>query len=205
MTIKQTTAEEPFSITLEHWLKDKKPKTIGSMLDVFDEKSFAFMFFILLLVPALPLPTGGLSHVFEVIAILLALQLMIGRQELWLPKSLIKRELPQSAATKIIPYVKSKIQWLEKYTKSRGAVLMTTRPFRMQLGFVVVILSVAAFIAPPFSFLDTLPSLGVVLISLGIILEDIYVLIAGYFIGFLGLLLIFFLGSGILSLIAHFI
>jgi hypothetical protein len=51
----------------------------------FQEKSFAVLFVLLLGVPALPLPTGGATHVFEVIAVLLALQLTAGRNEIWLP------------------------------------------------------------------------------------------------------------------------
>ena len=36
---------------------------------------------ILLGVPALPLPTGGVTHVFEVITVLLAAQLVVGRDD----------------------------------------------------------------------------------------------------------------------------
>ena len=43
------------------------------------------MFVLLLAVPALPLPTGGATHVFEVIAMLVALQLIVGRRQIWLP------------------------------------------------------------------------------------------------------------------------
>jgi hypothetical protein len=41
---------------------------------------------LLLGVPALPLPTGGATHVFEIIAVLLALELIVGREEIWLPR-----------------------------------------------------------------------------------------------------------------------
>jgi hypothetical protein len=41
---------------------------------------------VLLLGPsALPLPTGGATHVFEIIAMLLALELIAGRDQIWLP------------------------------------------------------------------------------------------------------------------------
>lgn len=194
---------EPFSLSLERWLNDKKPKTIGSMLSLFDDKSFAFIFFILLLFPALPIPTGGASHVFEVIVILLAIQMIVGREELWLPESFKKRAIPQAIAQKILPYTKSRIQWLERFSRVRGVSIMRTRLFRMQLGLVVTFFSFVAFIAPPFSMLDTLPSLGVVLIALGIILEDIYVVVAGYIIGTIGVALVYLLGMSVVSAFAH--
>ena len=43
--------------------------------------------------PALPLPTGGATHVFEVIAVLLALQLIAGREHIWLPERWRRLEL----------------------------------------------------------------------------------------------------------------
>src|SRR5882672_1054897 len=85
--------EERLSDQLEGWLRSEQPKTIGSLIDVFEEKSFAVLFVLLLAVPALPLPTGGITHVFEVIAMLLALELIVGRRRVWLPERWRRREL----------------------------------------------------------------------------------------------------------------
>src|SRR4051812_13014977 len=65
---------------LERWLQGEGSKTLGGLIEVFEEKSFALLFVLLLGVPALPLPTGGATHVFEVIAVLLALELIAGRE-----------------------------------------------------------------------------------------------------------------------------
>lgn len=200
---KYTFKSEPFSETLEHWAKSSKPKTLGSMLEVFDEKSFAFVFFILLLLSALPIPTGGLTNVFEIIAMILALQMVVGRRELWLPKNLRKKEVPKTVATNLLPHTIKRLRWLEKYSKTRGERLMTLRPFRIQLGFFLFLFTLGAFVAPPFSFLDTLPSMGVVLASLGVILEDLYVVILGYIVGFIGIALIALLASGFINIIAN--
>ena len=51
------------------------------------------------------------------------------------------------------------------------------------LGVVIIAFTLGAFVAPPFSGLDTLPALGVVTIALSIILEDVVVLAIGVFIG----------------------
>ena len=53
---------------LERWLSSDGDKTLGSLIELFGEKSFAILFVLLLGVPALPLPTGGATHVFEIIA-----------------------------------------------------------------------------------------------------------------------------------------
>ncbi len=44
---------------LERWLNSDGEKTLGSLIGLFQEKSFAILFVLLLGVPALPLPTGG--------------------------------------------------------------------------------------------------------------------------------------------------
>ena len=93
---------------------------------------------ILLGVPALPLPTGGATHVFEVIAMLLSLQL-------------------------------------------------------------IILLSIGAFVAPPFSGLDTLPALGGVLVSLAVLLEDIAILVVAVVVGAAGVVLEIVLGRAAIS------
>ena len=71
---------EPFSDQLERWLRSDGTKTLGALSEVFAEKSFAVTIVLLMFVPALPLPTGGISHVFEVITVVLAAEMVLGRR-----------------------------------------------------------------------------------------------------------------------------
>jgi hypothetical protein len=54
-----------FSEELERWPASDERKTLGGMGGVFAEKSFAVTIMLLMIVPATPLPTGGVTHVFE--------------------------------------------------------------------------------------------------------------------------------------------
>ena len=83
-----STASAPPNVSdeLERWAKQDGSKSLGGLIELFGPKSFALVFVLLLGVPALPLPTGGATHVFEIIAVLLALQLVVGREEIWLPE-----------------------------------------------------------------------------------------------------------------------
>lgn len=191
--------KQSFSKTLAVWLKSDDKKTVGSMLDIFDEKSFAFIFLVLMIFPAAPIPTGGLVHVFEVVVILLASQLIIGRRELWLPSKLKKIELDPVTRKKVLPFLERRVKFFERYTKPRLSGIITKKLFRIQLGLFVTIFTLGAFFAPPFTGLDTLPSLGVVLIAIGVILDDIIPIIAGYIVGTAGLAVTFILGAGIVT------
>src|ERR1700761_9881 len=76
-------ADKKLSDQLEEWLTGEGDRPLGALVDAFGDKSFAIIFVVLLGIPALPLPTGGATHVFEIIAALLALELIIGRREGW--------------------------------------------------------------------------------------------------------------------------
>lgn len=198
----QKTAD--FSKTLEAWLKGNRPKTIGGMLTVLEEKSFAFIFLVLMIFPAAPIPTGGITHVFEIIVAIIALQLMIGRTTLWLPDRMSKVAIGRTMQKKVLPFLLKRVEFIQKYSKPRMMNTLQKKWFKAQLGFVVLIFTLAAFLAPPFTGLDTLPSLAVVVIALGIILDDIIVLLLGYAVGLIGVLLTIILGASLVTVFTHF-
>jgi len=178
---------------IEAWLKSPGHKRLGDLVEVFGKRSFAIAFVLLLALPALPLPTGGVTHAFEVIAVLLALQLMVGRDEIWLPRRLCERELGGDA--KFLNGLIRVIRRVERFSRPRLTFLFGHRLSNFVFGLVVAAGSIAAFVAPPFTGLDTLPALGVVLISLGVLLEDFYVVIAGLVVLAVGVFLEILLGS----------
>jgi hypothetical protein len=183
----------------ERWLSGDREKTLGSLIEMFEEKSFALLFVLLLGVPALPLPTGGATHVFEIVAILLALQLIAGSRRIWLPQRWRKIELAGSGQQRFLSGLMKLIRRLERLSRPRLRLLFDHRLSNIVFGLLVIGGSVAAFVAPPFTGLDTLPALGVVLLSLGVLLEDILVVIAGVLIGVAGVALEIVLGGAALS------
>jgi hypothetical protein len=189
--------EQEFSDDLSEWLQSEGPKSLGGLQDVFAEKSFAVAILLLMFLPALPIPTGGITHVFEVITALLALEMVAGRRTLWLPKRFCKRELGATITNKALPFMVKRIRWFEKFSRPRWARLFGQRWFLRLLGLVIIAFTAGAAIAPPFSGLDTLPALGVVTIALSIILEDIVVLLIGIVIGTGGILLIVTVGAAL--------
>src|SRR3954470_9313101 len=180
---------------LEGWLRGDGEKTVDSLIELFGRRSFAILFVLLLGVPALPIPTGGATHVFEIIAVLLALQLIAGRDEIWLPQRWRGLDLAGPRRQKFIAGLMRMIRRLERISKPRFRFLLEHRLTNIVFGVLVIGGSAGAFFAPPFTALDTLPALGVVLLSLGILLEDVIVVALGLVVGAAGVLLEVILGS----------
>jgi hypothetical protein len=194
----QTTGASPpvkLSDDLERWLKGGGEKTLGSLIDTFGDKSFAVLFVVLLGVPALPLPTGGATHVFEVIAALIALELIVGRREVWLPQRWRSLELASDRQQRFIAGLMKLIRRLERISRPRLAFLFHQPLHAPVFGLLVIAGSAGAFLAPPFTGLDTLPALGVVVLSLGVLLEDILVVAAGLLLMATGVALEIILGT----------
>jgi hypothetical protein len=181
---------------LEQWLNDEaSEQTLGGLVEAFGEKSFAILFVLLLGVPALPVPTGGATHVFEVIAALVALQLIIGRRTVWLPKRWLELRLGGERQQRFLNSLMRFIRRLERFSRPRLVFVFHHRLSDVVFGLLVIGGSAAAFLAPPFSGLDTLPALGVVLVALGVLLEDALIAAAGAILGIVGVALEVVLGA----------
>jgi hypothetical protein len=198
------TTEVAFSDQLESWLNSEGPKTISDLGRVFSEKSFAVTILFLMFFPALPLPTGGVTHLFEAITVVLAIEMMLGAHSIWLPARWNNHPLGATTTKKAIPFMMRRIRWLERFSKPRGASAFHRRGFLAVLGVVFAALALASALAPPFSGLDTLPALGAVFVALAIILEDVLALAIGLAIGTGGVVLIVVVGASLIHIVRDF-
>jgi hypothetical protein len=189
-------AEPPrLSDQLERWLTGEQDKDLGGLVSTFGDKSFAILLVLLLGVPALPLPTGGVTHVFELIAALIALELIAGRRDVWLPRRWRAVRLGGERQQRFLAGLMRLIRRLERYSRPRLRWVFRRRVADVVFGVLAIVGTVAAFVAPPFSGLDTLPALGVVVLSLGVLLEDALVALVGLVLGAAGVTLELVIGA----------
>lgn len=174
-------------------MDNPNPKTLLNISEVFGTKAFAIIFLILMSVPALPIPTGGITHVFEVIVMALALLFIIGQSRV--PKRWHQKNIPSVMQKKTLPFLLGKIRTLERFSRPRLSKIMEHWALRGAIGLTIFIFTLTAFLAPPFSGLDTLPAMGVVIIALGLLLEDFLFIIAGTVVGSIGIFVVIGLGA----------
>lgn len=172
-------APKPASQQLREWRDSGGEKTLGGLVDALGSGGFAIIFIVLLGLPALPLPTGGITHVLEIVAMLVSLQLIFGRKSVWVPARWRGTQFEEGSKAKFIDGLVSTTTKLERYSKPRMRWLFGHWWSNTLYGVFVLIGALAAFLAPPFTGLDTVPALGVVILSVGVIMEDIAYVIGG--------------------------
>lgn len=178
-----------FSTELEEWLHGTKPKTLASLIDTFGQRSHAVVLLLMLFPSALPLPTGGVTNILEVLAMLVALQMIVGRKTPWFPQRWQNHPIGDFGTDRIIPNLMRVTKIAEKYQRVSMQLVLKSRVFTSVIGTIFLVFIVGAFLAPPFSGLDTLPSIGVVLMALSLLVGDVLLLTAALFIGSLGVYL----------------
>jgi hypothetical protein len=193
-------SSEKVSEQIGRWLEEGDDHTVGGLLELFEEKSFALLFILLLGVSALPLPTGGATHVFDVIAVLTAAQLVVGRDKVWVPERWQKLQLAGSKQQRFLNGLLKFLRFLERVSRPRLRALFDHRASNVVFGVTVIVFTTGAFFAVPFSGLDTLPALGVVLLSVGVLLEDFALVAIGSLVGVTGIALEILLGRAVLAL-----
>lgn len=198
---KATVKNLDFSVELSHWLESDGDKTLIELDKVFGDRTFAILFMFMMATSALPIPTGGLTDAFAVIAIIFAVQMMFGRTTLWLPKRWKNMKLGKTFTKRLLPKLVSLIRWLEKFSTPRWPWVFKGKTSDALIGLIVAILAASTIAAPPFSGLDTIPALGIVIISAGIVLKDGLMSFIGLVIGIGGVLIQVLLGAAAIELI----
>jgi hypothetical protein len=198
---KKKDSGEDFSHDIKTWLDSDQPKTLLSLDKVFGNRTFAILFMFLMASSALPIPTAGVTDLFAILSVIFGAQMALGRKTLWLPRRWEKLKLNKTLTKKILPSLVKMIGWLEKFSKPRWSFMLKGKLADSMIGVGVAFFAAATIAAPPFSGLDTLPALGVVLISIGMILKDGLITAIGFSVGISGIMLQFFLGKAVVKFI----
>jgi hypothetical protein len=193
-------SERTLSDEVESCLK-QRDVTLGQLNDTLNERGFALVLMLLLLPSALPIPTGGVTHVLELCAVVVTVQMIAGRSDVWLPRRIAAHSLGETFTAKAAPKMLRFLRWFERHSRPRGVQLLETRVAVSGLGLLMLLFVFGAILAPPFSGLDTLPSLGVVVVCIGLLLHDALIAACGVVVGATGVVLTVVLGIAAWSLL----
>lgn len=171
---------------------------IKNIMSSIGNRAFFFALLIFSFPLSLPLPyPPGLPTMFSLPIIFLSIQMIFGKRVLYLPKFIMQYEVRFSLLNSIIRKSQRILRFISKRSKQKriGALLSDnmTRPY----GLFVLIMALAIFI--PFPGTNFLPSVAIFLISIGILILDGLVCLAGIIVGIIGFVIIYFFGKVILN------
>ncbi|NJL79773.1 MAG: exopolysaccharide biosynthesis protein [Richelia sp. RM2_1_2] len=161
------------------FFEEERTSTVSleDILELAGERIFGFLFVILALPSALPVPAPGYSIPFGILMFLLAVQLIIGRQIPWLPQKMVNYRIKLLTVQK---FVKGGIPWLKKIeavSRPRLPFVCTTLPGKVIIGIAIGLMSI--FMMIPIPGTNTLPAIGILVTGFGLLEDDGAISLAG--------------------------
>lgn len=158
--------------------------TLRELLNLAEEKVFGFLFVILALPSALPVPAPGYSIPFGIIILLLAIQLIAGAKQPWFPQRFINHPV---ALTTVQTILRKALPWLarlEAVTRPRLLPVCTSVVGRCVIGCTLGLMGISMMIPIPGT--NTVPAIGVFVTGFGLLEDDGAISLSGLVISILG-------------------
>lgn len=172
---------------------------INDILDAFHERGFGMVLFFFALPMALPLPVPpGINILLATPLILLTAQQMLGFREVWMPQKMRNKTFTTATLItlldKAIPFVKK----IELLAQPRLGFL-TQGVISNLIGLCGLIMALTICIPLPLT--NTVPSLGIACMAIGVLMRDGLAVMVGALIGLMWITLLFILGEAGLKLL----
>lgn len=184
------TTEETKAGTIERDVADKLK--FSEIVAAFHERGFGMLLLILAAPMALPIPVPpGVNIILASPLIFLTAQQAIGKHKPWLPQFILKKQIKRSLFQKTMLTI---LPWLKRIEKISHARLgfLTHGLFSHTVGISGLIMALCVCIPIPGT--NSVPSLGIAVMAIGILMRDGLAVIAGMAIGLAWILLLLVIG-----------
>lgn len=144
--------------------------SIGEFVGYLGDKAFFLAILIFSLPNSLPVPgIPGFSTITGLPITFIALQIVLGRQTIWLPKKAAAKSFSREGLGRLLSKALPAVVWLEKYLRPRW--LWMSGPLGERLLAVLIVVC-SLIIALPIPGGNFLPGLAMSLIALGLLERD---------------------------------
>ncbi|ERT09292.1 exopolysaccharide synthesis, ExoD family protein [Lyngbya aestuarii BL J] len=178
------------SVELQRYFfnEERNPQvTLADILDIGGERVFGFLFVLLALPSALPVPAPGYSVPFGILLLVLAVQLIVGAKQPWFPQGWLNRPIDLKT---VQGFLKGGIPWLQKIelvSRPRLSFICTSFPGRILIGLAIALMSISMMIPIPGT--NTLPAIGIFITGFGLLDDDGAISLGGLVVCAIGLTL----------------
>jgi len=140
--------------------------TLHEIRDRMDERAYGLLI-LLLSIPCLVPGLYGVPQVVGVIIILVAAQLLVGREEPWLPRWMLALRAKGSWLNAMADFAESKLAWIDRLSRPRLRRFADGAGEKLAAAF--MILATLTIVLP---MTNTIPSIALALLSVGLIQRD---------------------------------
>jgi len=140
--------------------------TIREVLDRLDERSFGLLI-VILAIPCLVPGLYGVPQVVGLVILLLAVQILLGREEPWLPDAMLNRRISKGWLETMARFADKRMRWTERVSRPRLKALACGPGERLAAAFMIV--ATLTIVIP---FTNTVPSVALTLLAVGLIQRD---------------------------------
>lgn len=139
--------------------------SVGEIIDRLDERAFGLVI-LLLSIPCLAPGLPG-AQIIAVPIFLLAVQMLFGRNEPWLPSVFMRARIKKSWIASVAAFADKRLNWTERLARPRWRALADGLGERIAALFMAL-----AAITVMLPITNSIPSLALLLLALGIIERD---------------------------------
>jgi len=155
-----------------------QPKvSVQDILNLTQERAFGLLFVLLSFPSALPLPAPGYSTPFGIVLLLLAVQMVVGARQPWLPDKILRSSMDLKQLQGVL---RAGLPWLrrvESVSRPRISYVCTSFPGRVVLGVAISLMAISMIIPIPGT--NTLPAMAIFLTGFGLLEDDGLISIVG--------------------------
>jgi hypothetical protein len=157
--------------------QQRRKVTLSDLLDLAGERTFGFLFVLLSFPSALPIPAPGYSVPFGIAMLLLAGQLLLGRQEPWFPESWRRHGFEVTQVRRVLKLGLPWLRRIESISRPRLLPVCTSVPGRTVIGLAIALMAISMMIPIPGT--NTLPAMGIFVTGFGLLDDDGAISLAG--------------------------
>lgn len=183
-------APRPLSVVLEELANahEDQDVPVRALSQAMADRSFATFLIITSLMNMLPFPPGS-TLVFGIPIIIVALQMVAGRDSVWLPEFFLKRTIKRETFAKVTTKIVPNLRRIEKWVRPRNWPFTSNKRAERIVGIFAVILGVAVFLPIPLG--NWLPALACAICGLALSERDGIWLGIGVALGVISIAIIF--------------
>lgn len=170
--------------------------TVGELVDKAAHSGFGFLVAVLSLIA---IPFFGLSTPFGLAIALVGLQLMVGKEHPWLPKSARSRALKMTMLDRVLGLVNRRLRWLAASTRRRWEPLVTPK----LVGFGVLLLALGLALPLPIPGSNLIFLVPLMIYAIGLLEGDGMWILLAHLATLVNAALIFAFGATVVTVLSR--